>query len=112
MKTIAKRALALLLAAVLTVTLGAAAAWAKSSEYPSVRVYADGLLTGRAYRCGEDFYLSVGDVCGYLGLKAEERYERASYDLSIAAPGLTLEAQVGRITCRSTGAGCSIRAAF
>ena len=103
MKTIGKRVLALLLAAVLTVTLGAAAAWAKSSEYPSVRVYADGLLTGRAYRYGEDFYLSVGDVCGYLGLKAEERYEHASRDLNLEAPGLTLEAQVGRMYVQVNG---------
>ena len=103
MKTIGKRALALLLAAVLTVTLGTASASAKSSEYPSVRVYADGLLTGRAYRYGEDLYLSVGDVCGFLGLAASENYDRTSHDLSVTAPGLTLEAQVGRMYVQVNG---------
>ena len=96
MRAFGKRALSLLLAAALLLVLGAGAACAKSSEYPSVRVYADGLLTGRAYRYGEEIYLSVGDVCGYLGLSAAESYERESHDVSVTAPGLALEAQVGR----------------
>ncbi len=103
MNRIGKRALCLLLTAVLLLALGAFTASAKSSEYPSVRVYADGLLTGRAYRYGEDVYLSVGDVCRFLGLDAVEIYERENYDLSLTAPGLTLEAQVGRMYVQVNG---------
>ncbi|MGX8692222.1 MAG: cell wall hydrolase [Clostridia bacterium] len=103
MKTYGKRALSLLLAAALLLALGAASASAKSSEYPSVRVYADGLLTGRAYRYGEEVYLSVGDVCRYLGMDAAENYERSDYSLSVTAPGLTLEAQVGRMYVHVNG---------
>lgn len=103
MRRIGKRALSLLLAAALLLAVGAASASAKSSEYPSVRVYADGLLTGRAYRYGEEIYLSVGDVCGYLGIPAEESYERGSFDLSLTAPGLTLSAQVGLMYLQVNG---------
>lgn len=103
MRRIGKRAMSLLLAAAMLLALGAASASAKSREYPSVRVYADGLLTGRAYRYGEELYLSVGDVCGYLGIPAEERYERGSYDLSLTAPGLTLSAQVGQMYLQVNG---------
>lgn len=97
MRAFGKRTLSLLLAAALLLTLGAGSAFAKSREYPSVRVYADGLLTGRAYRYGEEIYLSVADVCGFLGISAAESYDRTSHDVSITAPGLVLEAQVGRM---------------
>lgn len=97
MRAFGKRTLSLLLAAVLLLTFGAGSAFAKSREYPSVRVYADGLLTGRAYRYGEEIYLSVADVCGFLGISAAESYDRTSHDVSITAPGLVLEAQVGRM---------------
>ena len=97
MRAFGKRTLSLLLAAALLLTFGAGSAFAKSREYPSVRVYADGLLTGRAYRYGEEIYLSVADVCGFLGISAAESYDRTSHDVSITAPGLVLEAQVGRM---------------
>ncbi len=103
MRTIGKRVWTLLLAAALLLGFGTAPASAKSSEYPSVRVYADGLLTGRAYRYGEDLYLSVGDVCGFLGLAAAENYDRTSHDLSVTAQGLALEAQVGRMYVQVNG---------
>lgn len=97
MNTWKKRLLSLLLAAACLFALGGGEAFAKISEYPSVRVYADGLLTGRAYRYGQELYLSVGDVCGYLGIEARESYDRSTQQVLITAPGLGLEAQIGRI---------------
>ena len=92
-----KRALCLLLAATLLLSLGAFGAEAKTSEYPSVRVYSDGLLVGRAYRSGQQIYLSVGDVCAMLGLEAEEQLDKTiyGYDVSIHGEGLELSAHVG-----------------
>lgn len=96
MKKMIRSALLLLLAAVMLLSAGAGTALAKISEHPSVRVYADGLLAGRAYRYGREIYLSVGDLCTYLGLEAEEQYTRETHDVSITAEGLNLSAQIGR----------------
>ena len=95
MKKIGKRALSLLLAAALLLACGAGSAFARTREYPSVRVYADGLLTGRAYRYGSVIYLSVKDICAYLGLESEESYDRATHKVSTGAEGLSLQAQAG-----------------
>lgn len=97
MKRMLKRALCLLLAALSLPAIFAPAALAKSNEYPSVRVYADGLLVGRAYRAGQELYLSVGDVCALLGLEAEEELTRDyfGYDVAVHAEGLELTARVG-----------------
>ncbi len=95
MKRIGKRLLSLLLAAMLMLSAGGTA-FAKVTEYPSVRVYADGLLTGRAYRYGKEIYLSVADVCAYLGLDAAEIYDRTTRDISITAEGLNMSANVNR----------------
>ena len=92
-----KRALCLLLAATLLLSLGGLGAEAKTNEYPSVRVYADGLLVGRAYRAGQELYLSVGDVAAMIGLEAEEQLIKTiyGYDVSIHGEGLELSAHVG-----------------
>lgn len=94
MKQTAKRALSLLLAAILLLT-AAGTAFAREREVPSVRVYADGLLTGRGFRSGEVVYLSVADVCAFLGLEAEESYDRVTHKVSVEGEGLSLSAEAG-----------------
>ncbi len=95
MNRIGKRLLSLLLAAILLLSVGGTA-YAKITEHPSVRIYVDGLLTGRAYRYGKEIYLSIGDVCAYLGLDAVEVFDRATREISITAEGLSLEAELER----------------
>ena len=94
MKQTAKRALSLLLAAILLLTVSGTA-FAREREVPSVRVYADGLLTGRGFRSGEVVYLSVADVCAFLGLEAEESYDRVTHKVSVEGEGLSLSAEAG-----------------
>lgn len=104
MLRLGRRALSLLLSAALLLALGAGLAAAASRDYPSLRVYADGLLTGRAYRSGEVVYLSVADVCAFLGIEAEERYDRVTHQVSVEAEGLSLSAEAGvnymEVNCR------------
>ena len=95
MKSTGRRVLMLLLAAALLLSLGAVSASAKTNEFPSVRVYIDGLLAARAYRYGQEIYLSVADVASWFAVEAEEHYERATYDIDIEGEALRLEAQIG-----------------
>ena len=95
MKKAAKRVLTLLLAAALLLACGAGTAFAWTREYPSVRVYGDGLLIGRAYRYGDVVYLSVKDVCAFLGLESEESYDRTTHEVVAEAEKLSLHAQTG-----------------
>ena len=94
MKLFGKRLVCLLLSVFLLAALTLTAD-AKLSDYPSARVYADGLLIGRAYRYGQELYLSVGDVCAYLGMDAAEAYNKKTKEAIIAAKGLELQAVVG-----------------
>lgn len=103
MRRFGRRALSLLLAAALLLVSGAGEALARTKEYPSVRIYSDGLLTGRAYRYGEEVYLSVADVCAFLGLEAEESYDRETFEVSLEAEGLSLSAKVGQIYMEVNG---------
>lgn len=96
MRKTLRRALLLLLASLLLLSAGAGMASAKITEYPSVRVYADGLLAGRGYRAGQEIYLSLGDLCRYLGLEAEETLTRGTYDVSVTAEGFELRARIGQ----------------
>ena len=95
MKKLLIRALTLLLAAALLLAVGGGAAGARTREYPSVRVYADGLLIGRAFRAGEVVYLSAADVCAFLGLKAQEHYDREKQLVTVEAEDLALSAEMG-----------------
>ena len=94
MKHLGKRILALLLVGVWLLT-ASGTAFAREREVPSVRVYADGLLTGRGFRSGEVVYLSVADVCAFLGLEADEQYDRTTHRVSVEADGLSLSAEAG-----------------
>ncbi len=94
MKHLGKRILALMLVGALLLT-ASGTAFAREREVPSVRIYADGLLTGRGFRSGEVVYLSVADVCAFLGLDAEEQYDRTNHQVHVEAEGLSLSAEAG-----------------
>ena len=90
-----RRLLALLTAAALLLSLGAGSALAVSRDYPSLRVYVDGLLTARAYTKDGEVYLSPADICACLGLETEESYEPRSQRTAIRGQNLVFDAENG-----------------
>ena len=90
-----RRLLALLTAAALLLSLGAGSALAVIRDYPSLRVYVDGLLTARAYTKDGEVYLSPADICACLGLETEESYEPRSQRTAIRGQDLVFDAENG-----------------
>lgn len=95
-----RTALSLCLALLLLLAAGgagtAAAKKAPEPEPQEAPVYLDGLLTCRGYTLDGAAYLSVEDICSFLGLKSSMSYEAETRQLSITAYKLELFAEEGK----------------
>jgi len=105
MKSLLSRFLCLCLACVLLFGLGSPVAFADGEEgaeeaaepaITAVRVYVDGLLTARAYRCGGEALLPLETLCGLLGLDCTTEWDAESGVLRMSAHGFSLEADAGQ----------------
>lgn len=61
-------------------------------EYREIRIYADGLLIGRGWAEGDEYFVPLERFCAYLGIDCETSLDETSGVLHMHAYGFTLEA--------------------
>lgn len=86
----------LFLAALVLLAFASSSASAEGPAVEAVRVYDDGLLTGRAYRSDEEIYLSAEELCAALDRPCGTLIDPSLGRVTLCAPGLELCAQRGQ----------------